>query len=79
MVIKIGDRVRKLRDGLGITQHELATRAGVTPQTISRIERNVNDASIASLHKIAPVLGTSIDELVNGSNVSAETREGKKK
>lgn len=34
-----GATLRKLREGMGISQERLAARAGLTMQTVSRIER----------------------------------------
>jgi transcriptional regulator with XRE-family HTH domain len=69
--VTIGDRVRHAREKLGKTQLELANECGVRSETISRIERGRNDAALASLHKIAPALGMTLDELVNGRKPEA--------
>lgn len=66
LIITIGDRVRKLRDNAGMTQFDLAAKAGVKPGTIHRLESNKGNSSLVSLHKIAVALGVTIDSLVNG-------------
>jgi transcriptional regulator with XRE-family HTH domain len=37
-----GDRIKRLRAGRGWTQRQLADRAQVDPQTVSRVERGVH-------------------------------------
>lgn len=39
MKLGIGEQIRKMRDGKGITQEQLASSLGVTSQAISRWER----------------------------------------
>lgn len=48
----IGDRLRTVRQIYGLTQRELARRAGVTNGAISLIEQNRVSPSISSLKKI---------------------------
>jgi len=48
----IGTRLRRLRQVYGLTQRELARRAGVTNGAISLIEQNRVSPSISSLKKI---------------------------
>lgn len=67
IVVTLGDRVRAKREALGLTQYEVAMKAGMRPEGVSRIETGKSPASLVSLHKIAPVLGTTIDELLKDS------------
>jgi len=48
----IGDRLRRLRERMGLSQRDVARRAGVTNATISMIEHNKISPSVASLKKI---------------------------
>jgi transcriptional regulator with XRE-family HTH domain len=48
----IGDRLRRLRVAKGLSQRDVARRAGVTNATISMIENNKISPSVASLKKI---------------------------
>jgi len=48
----IGNRLRMVRQIYGLTQRELARRAGVTNGAISLIEQNRVSPSISSLKKI---------------------------
>jgi len=48
----IGARLRAIREDQGISQRELARRAGVTNATISLIEKNKSSPSVSSLKKV---------------------------
>ena len=63
-VVKIGDKVKKLREKEVITQEELAQRAGVAVVTLSRIERNLADPHVSTIRKLARVLNVDPRELV---------------
>lgn len=64
--MSIGDRIRKRRQGLKITQQELAEAIGVTPQHVSAIEQDKRDPSLARLARLAEELGVTVDYLVTG-------------
>ncbi len=64
--MNIGQRIRKRREALNITQRELAQALGVTPQHISAVEQNKRVPSLTFLAKLAEKLGVSIDYLVYG-------------
>ncbi len=55
-----GPRLRRLREQAGLSQRELARRAGVTNATISQVEQGRVSPSVASLHKIVDALGLSL-------------------
>lgn len=52
MDFDVGARLRAIREEKGLSQRQLAIRAGVTNGTISLIEQNRNSPSIASLRKV---------------------------
>jgi transcriptional regulator with XRE-family HTH domain len=61
-----GRRVTRIREQRGLTQQELATRAGTTYQTIWRIENGKHvEPGIYIAREIARALGVSLDYLVN--------------
>lgn len=62
----LGQRIRKRRQVLKITQQELAQALGVSPQHISLIEQDKAAPSITLLPKLAEQLGITIDYLVSG-------------
>src|SRR5437868_7687186 len=58
-----GAAVRLRRDHLGISQEELAGRAGLHRTYISDIERGARNVSLESIAKLAQALGSSISGL----------------
>lgn len=58
--LDVGTRLRAVRDRAGLTQRELAKRAGVTHSTISLIEQDAHAPSLASLHRILSAIPISI-------------------
>ena len=52
MSIDVGARLRGVRTSLGLSQRELARRAGVTNGLISLIEQNRVSPSVSSLKKV---------------------------
>jgi len=71
----LGDRLRHAREEKGLTQFQVAADAGMRPEVLNRIERGRSNAALASLHKLAPVLGLEINELV-GLHASVATKPG---
>ncbi|TRZ50708.1 XRE family transcriptional regulator [bacterium] len=61
---KLGIRIRKIRESLGISQEELGYRAGVHRTYIGAIERAEQNVSIDNIHKIARALKVPADELL---------------
>ena len=61
----IGERIKKKRLSLKITQQELAEALGLTAQHISAIEQNKRSPSLNMLAKLAENLGVSTDYLVS--------------
>ncbi|NAX22236.1 cupin domain-containing protein [Vibrio sp. V39_P1S14PM300] len=58
----IGSRFRALREQAGLSQRELAKRAGVTNGFISQIENNAVSPSVASLSKLLSKIPSSMAE-----------------
>lgn len=59
-MIDIGDKIKRLRLKLGLTQEELAARTELSKGFISQLERNLTSPSIATLLDILEALGTDI-------------------
>lgn len=62
----LGERIRKRRQVMKLTQQELGKELGLTSQHISAIEKDRRTPSLASLAKIAEELGVSVDYLLTG-------------
>ncbi|OAG28628.1 cupin domain-containing protein [Thermodesulfatator autotrophicus] len=59
-MLKIGEKIKKLRIANDLTQEELASRAGLTKGYISQLERDLTYPSIVTLKDILDVLGTDL-------------------
>ena len=60
---KFGAAVRLHRDQLGISQEELAGRAGLHRTYISDVERGARNVSLESIHRLAEALEVSLSVL----------------
>ena len=69
--MEIGNQIKMLRQRKGVTQETMAEHLGLTPQAISKWERNVATPDIALLPEISAYFGVTIDELFA---ISDETR-----
>lgn len=61
--MEISNKIKQLRYKSGLTQEQLATRLGVSAQSVSKWENAVAMPDITLLPLIAEVFGVSIDEL----------------
>ncbi|ULQ49323.1 MULTISPECIES: helix-turn-helix transcriptional regulator [Liquorilactobacillus] len=57
------NKVKKYRKKRGLSQMELSRRAGVTRQTITLIENNKYNPSLALCIKISKALGSDLNTL----------------
>ena len=57
----VGARLKQVRNNRGLSQRELAKRAGVTNSTVSLIEQNRVSPSVASLKKVLDGLPMSME------------------
>ena len=62
----LGARVRAARELRGLTLRRLATLTGLSSGSISQLENDRSNASIASLRSLATALGVSAAELIEG-------------
>ena len=64
LVIKKGmNLVKAWRTYLGITQSEIAKKAGITQAALSQMEHTENTLRTATLEKLAKAMGLSVDQL----------------
>ncbi len=63
-VVYIGDKLKEIRTRRFLTQEELAERAGVSPATIVRVERNQAEPHISTMRKLAKALEIDPTELL---------------
>jgi len=73
MSTSIGDRIRSLREFRGLTQEELAGRAGVHVDTIRKLEQGQRQSSrINTLRALARALDVQLERLVGQPTVTQE-------
>ena len=61
--MEIGTQIKVLRTARGVTQEALAEQLGVSPQAVSKWERNATVPDIALLPALSSYFGVTIDEL----------------
>jgi transcriptional regulator with XRE-family HTH domain len=72
-VIEVGQRVRALREGMGLSLRDLAERSGVSAPMLSQVERGDTSPTLAVAGKIASGLELSLSQLLRldeGGSVS---------
>ena len=62
--MNIGGRIKKIREEKGLTQEEVARRAGVTAVSISRWENKEREPTFQNVERIAQALGVTMAEMV---------------
>jgi DNA-binding XRE family transcriptional regulator len=60
----VGQRIKALRKSRNLTSKELAERAGITPQSLSRIEHGRHDVVFTTLRRLLAAMGYSLSDLV---------------
>lgn len=58
--MSLGGQIKDARNQQGLTQTELAERAGVSRPTVARVESG-DDVSTATLEKVAAALGLTVE------------------
>lgn len=71
--VEIGKKLQAIRKERGLSQRELAARAGLTNGTISLIEQNKTSPSVASLKRLLDAIPMSIGEFF--ATLEVETEE----
>ncbi len=69
-----GTMIKRLREGRGMTQHQLAHKIGVSEKAVSKWETGRGYPDISLIEPLAGVLGVSIIELFSGENVTNTNR-----
>lgn len=65
-MMKIGQRIKQLREDSGMDQKELAKKVGILNASLSDYENDKSEPSLKNAMKLAEALGVSIDFLVKG-------------
>ena len=64
LATRLGQNLLRGRKSLGLTQEQVAVALSVEPETISRFERGATLPSIATLERLAAILGTTMGDLL---------------
>ena len=75
MSANLGDKIRQLRKGKGISQEVLAQYLGVSFQAVSKWETGTTLPDVTLIPAIASFFGVSTDELFDYNRLEAERRE----
>ena len=60
-----GEAIKKLRIARGLGLNEFARECGIDPGNLSRIERGISGAHMATLRRIAEALGVPLAEIAD--------------
>lgn len=61
----VGDNVRRIRSGKGMTQEQLAELSGFSQQYLSDLERGRRNPTVVTLFELAQALGSTPVELIS--------------
>lgn len=73
-LMELGSRIRRRRTELGLSQEELAERAGISANTVSRIEGGQMAMSVETFRKLVEILIVEADYLLDTENVLPEEK-----
>ncbi len=68
--LTVGQRIRKSRKALGMTQAKLEEVSGVSQNHISNLECGVSNLGLDALEKLVPALQVTREYLMTGKNSS---------
>lgn len=71
-LIELGNRIRDRRNEISMSQEKVAEQAGISANTVSRIEGGQSAMSIEIFIKMVQILGVDANELLG---VSGQTKE----
>jgi transcriptional regulator with XRE-family HTH domain len=70
---QIGDAIRTARSSAQLTQAKLAEAAGVSDETVSRIERGAYEPAVSTMIALADALGVSLDVLTGRAGANDDS------
>lgn len=72
--VAFGRRMRELRAEYGVSQDEIASRTGIHPTTIGRLERGANEPRLTTILRIARALHVQPGDLLNDVRHAGHSR-----
>jgi transcriptional regulator with XRE-family HTH domain len=75
----IAEKLKQLRADAGLTQMQLAVKAGLSLSVVSQIEQgSIPDPRVSTLHALAKALGAPLDALAPDDEPPAEPEPPKR-
>jgi transcriptional regulator with XRE-family HTH domain len=75
----VGDRIRMLRRGKGMTLQQVAEASGLTAGFLSQMERNLTGVTLTSLVSVSKALGVPLREIMaQPMQLEPDTHQGKR-
>ncbi len=71
----LGNKIKKIRNEKGMTQKDLADKLFVTPQAVSRWEKNEVEPSISTVIEIAKIFELSLEEFLEDTQPKQEEKD----
>jgi len=62
-LVALGNRVRKLRQAINLSQESFSTKAGLHRTYISELEKGLRNPTVSTLNKIANALNIDMKDL----------------
>lgn len=75
--LKIGQRIKELREKANMSQKDLAYTADLDRSYIASIENGQRNVSIVNIEKIANALNVMLKEFFNDNEFEKHTKSGK--
>ncbi|MEI2737884.1 MAG: helix-turn-helix transcriptional regulator [Chitinophagaceae bacterium] len=75
--LKIGQRIKELREQMNMSQKDLAYTADLDRSYIASVENGQRNVSIVNIEKIATALNVTIKEFFNDAEFNKHSRGGK--
>jgi DNA-binding XRE family transcriptional regulator len=72
---EMGRRVRELREARGLSEKELAERAGISAQALARLERGEHAGPLPPIEPLLAALGCTFDDLAPLAEAAAAREE----
>lgn len=63
------NKIRMLREGIGLSQDYVAKKLNITQQAYSKLEKNPNNATLERLRQLSEVLGVKINSIVGDDDM----------
>ncbi len=63
---KVGERVKSLREGLGLTGKDFARQLGITPSYLTQIEKGQRKISVEAIFSLVNTFSVSVNWLILG-------------